>query len=147
MGIQDSWIFNIVSPLFITLTNVWKGRTLWGCPYLFMFHIDRPIARISSSLVLDRVPRSCSFTLAKRSYSNGLRRKRHIWWFSTLSLFMIMQESHTAAVTDRADGNGRFPLWLHPVLHKRLNYPCYRAINTEYQQKRMRWWCTTPSKH
>ena len=32
---------------------------------LFMFHTDRPIAWISSSLVLYRDPRSGSFTLAK----------------------------------------------------------------------------------
>ena len=31
-----------------------------------------------------------------------------------------------------------------PVQHKILTYPCYRAVNTEHQQ---RWtcWCTTPS--
>ena len=34
-------------------------------PSLLMSCIDRPIARISSSLVLYRVPRSGSFTLAK----------------------------------------------------------------------------------
>ena len=34
-------------------------------PSLLIFLTDRPIARISSSLVLYRVPRSDSFTLAK----------------------------------------------------------------------------------
>ena len=37
-----------------------------------MFRIDRPIARISSFLVLYRVPRSGSFTLEKRSKSHGI---------------------------------------------------------------------------
>ena len=32
-----------------------------------------------------------------------------------------------------------------PVQHKRWNYPCYRAINTEHQQRW--WWYPTPSKH
>ena len=39
-----------------------------------MFRIDRPIARISSSLVLYRVPFSGSFTLAKRSNRMDLYR-------------------------------------------------------------------------
>ena len=39
---------------------------------LLMLRIDRPIARINSSLVLYRVPQSDSFTLVKRSKSHGL---------------------------------------------------------------------------
>ena len=71
--------------------------------------------------------------------------------------------------TSYAAGNGRFwnihrthPIWLHaitisspkwkntargPVQHKIWTYPCYRAVNTEHQQRCTRWWCTTPSKH
>ena len=34
-----------------------------------------------------------------------------------------------------------------PVQHKRWTYPCYRAVNTEHQQRWTRWWCMTLSKH
>ena len=34
-----------------------------------------------------------------------------------------------------------------PVQHKRWTYPCYRAVNTEHQQRWTRWWFMTPSKH
>ena len=44
-----------------------RRRTPSVHPSLMLFRIDRPIARISSSLVLYRIPRSDSFTLAKRS--------------------------------------------------------------------------------
>ena len=30
---------------------------------------------------------------------------------------------------------------------KRLIYPCYRTVNTEHQQRWMRWWSTTPTEH
>ena len=33
------------------------------------------------------------------------------------------------------------------VQHKRWTYPCYRAVNTEHQQKCTYRWCTTPYKH
>ena len=35
----------------------------------------------------------------------------------------------------------------YPVQHKRWTYPCYRALNTEHQQIRKRWCCTTSSKN
>ena len=44
-----------------------RRRILSAGPSLLMFRIDRLISRISSSLVLYRVPGSGSFTLAKRS--------------------------------------------------------------------------------
>ena len=55
--------FNTVAPLFITSSQMFGRRR----PSLLLFRIDRPIASISSSLVLYRVPRNGSFTLAKRS--------------------------------------------------------------------------------
>ena len=55
-------------PLFITFCQMFgMCRTLSPRQSLFMFCIDRPTARICSSLVLYRVSRSGSFTLAKRS--------------------------------------------------------------------------------
>ena len=33
------------------------------------------------------------------------------------------------------------------TMRKRWTYPCYRAVNTERQQRWTHWWCTTPSKH
>ena len=29
----------------------------------------------------------------------------------------------------------------------RWTYPCYRVVNTKYQQRWTRWWCMMPSKH
>ena len=49
-----------------------RRRSPSAHPPLLMFRIDRPIAPISSSLVLYRVPLSGSLTLAKRSQSHGL---------------------------------------------------------------------------
>ena len=72
-GIQHLCTFNIVTPLFITFCQMFgRRRTPSERPSLLMFRIDRPIARISSSLVLYWSPRNDYFTLAKRSYSHGL---------------------------------------------------------------------------
>ena len=49
-----------------------KRRTPSARQSLLMYHIDRPISRISSSLLLYRVPGSGSFILVKNSYSHGL---------------------------------------------------------------------------
>ena len=177
-----------------------------------MFHIDRPIARISPSLVLYRVPRSGSFTFLKDhhcglevkslvltqqarvrspvgsiylvevflgfslnrkanfrifwphsspviiwpSYIIRLRtatvsdhssstwpslnnkQQQHLWWrdrsqVSSFSFYLFAKEKETAA--------------RDPIPHLRWTYPCYRAGNTKYQQRWMRWWCTISSKH
>ena len=53
--------------LFIIFCQIFgRRRTPSARPSLLMFRINRPISRISSSLVLYRVSRSGSFTLAKR---------------------------------------------------------------------------------
>ena len=58
-GVQHLYTINIDVPLFITFFQVFGSRrTPSGRPSLLMFRIDRPIARISSSLVLYRVPSS-----------------------------------------------------------------------------------------
>ena len=52
-GAQHLCTFNIVTPLFITFCQMFgKRSTPSARPSLLMFHIDLPIARISSSLVL-----------------------------------------------------------------------------------------------
>ena len=67
-GVQHLCTFNTVAALFITVCQMFgRRRTPLARPPLLMFRIDRPIARVSSSLVLYRVPRSGSFILAKRS--------------------------------------------------------------------------------
>ena len=83
---------------------------------LLMFHTDHPIPRISSCLVLYRVPRSGSFTLAKRS-----GEKDYTWWYRTPSFLMTMQGVTPLLLLSRtscAAGNGRF--WnihrTHPIV-------------------------------
>ena len=58
-GVQHLCAFNIVAPLFITVCQMFERRrspSAHSSP--FMFRTPRPIARISSSLVLYRVPRN-----------------------------------------------------------------------------------------
>ena len=60
-GLQYSGIFSIVAPLFITFCQMFGRRCAPSArPSLLMFRTDHPIIRISSSLVLYRVPRSGS---------------------------------------------------------------------------------------
>ena len=130
---------------------------------LLLFRIDCPIVHISTSLVLCRVFRCGSFTLPKRSWSHGLRRKRrHLVVQNPISLNDNVR-SHTSATmggsvtssvhtrygsirlrslrqSERTTARDR-------VQHKGWTFPCYRAVNKEYEQRWARWWCTTPSKH
>ena len=51
--VQHLFNSNIVAPLFITFCQMFeRHRTPSACKFLLMFSIDRPIARISSSLLL-----------------------------------------------------------------------------------------------
>ena len=60
-------------PLFITSCHIfWMCSTPSARPLLLMFHTDRIITQINSSLDLYRVLRSGTFTLAKKSWSHGL---------------------------------------------------------------------------
>ena len=78
-----------------------RSRTPSARPSLLMFHIDRPITRISSYLVFYLVPRSGSFTLVKRSQSHGLRRKwRHLVVQNPIILHDSARSHTAAAVTD-----------------------------------------------
>ena len=74
-SVQHLCTFNIVAPLFITFCQMFgRSHTPSARPSLLMFRIDRPIARISSSLVLYRVPRSGSFTYRRdRNRMNSYR--------------------------------------------------------------------------
>ena len=161
------------SPLFITFCQMFgRRRTPSARPSLLMFCIDRSIARINSSLVLYRVPRSGSFTLVKRSYSHGLKTKRrHLVLQNRIILYDNARSHITAAVTDLLRRwkweilehppyspdmspcdydlftKVKKPLRRAPVQHKISTYPCYRAVNTEHQQRLTSWWYTMPSKH
>ena len=96
----------------------------------------------------------------------------HLWKcvYKTPTFFMTMQGvTPLLSWTSCAARNGEFwnihrthPIWVHaitisspkwrttawdPVPHRRWSYQCYRAVNTEHQQRWARWWFTTPSKH
>ena len=93
-----STIINIVAPLFITFCPVFgRLRTPSARPSLLIFHTDRPMARISSSLVLYWNPRSGSFTLAKRSWPRGPRRKRRHLMVQKHIILHDNARSHTSA--------------------------------------------------
>ena len=65
---QEYNIYVQSTPWFITFRQMsGRRRTTSARPSLFMFHIHRPIALVSSSLVLYQVLRSCYFSLAKGS--------------------------------------------------------------------------------
>ena len=77
-----------------------RHRTPSAHPSLLMFPIDRPIARISSNLVMYWVSRSGTFTLAKRWQSHGLRRKRRHLVVQNPIILHDNAMSHIAAVTE-----------------------------------------------
>ena len=138
------------------------------CPSLLMFRIDHLIARISSSLVLYRVPHSGSFTWR--------RDRKH----------MDSCEVSTVDVPESPIASGTRGVWqqqlcdpwhyheewrdyVPPSIHVfssvhgimissakwknhcggpgTTQHPCYGAVSTEHQQRWTRWWCTMPSKH
>ena len=76
-----------------------RRRTPSARPSLLKFRIDRPIVRISSSLILYRVPRSGSFIMT-RSWSHGFRRKRRHLVVQNPTILHGSAWSQTAAVTD-----------------------------------------------
>ena len=127
-------------------------------PSLLNLHIGRPIIRISLSLVLYRVPRSCSFTLAKRSYRMDSGENDVTWctephhssWQCKESYRccchgppapLAMGDSGTSTILPRYES-----MWLRSlhqserttardsVHQKRWTYPCFRAVNKELQQ-------------
>ena len=66
-GMQHLYSFNIVTPLFITFCKILEGAVHHQRVLLLCVPFYRPIARISPSLVLYRVPRSGPFTLTKKT--------------------------------------------------------------------------------
>ena len=111
-----------------------RRRTPSARPSLLMFSTDRPIARISSSLVLCRVPRSGSSTLAKRSYSHGLISGEYDGC-SRISYCQRRKSSVRAATA-----------WL---LHCDENYGVlyHPSVQTCLTQTLKTFFCTTPSCH
>ena len=60
--VQHVYTFNIVVPLFISFSQMCGRRRILSARIsLLMFRTDRPIPRISSSIVLHRAPLSGSF--------------------------------------------------------------------------------------
>ena len=92
-----------------------RRRTTSERPSLLMLRIDRPITRVSSSLVLYRVPRSGFFHFGTvRSFSTTFVQRsgenNDTWWYRTPSFFMKMQgvTPLLSSRTSCAAGNGRF---------------------------------------
>ena len=139
--------FSITASLFITICHMLGRRHSPSARLsLLLLRTDRPIVRINSSLVLYRDLRSSSFTLAKRSQSHGLMRKRRHLMVQNPIILHGNVRSHTAAVTDLLHQNERTTT-RDPAQYTRWTYPCYRAVNTEHQQRWTHWWCKTPYKH
>ena len=109
--LQHLCTFSIVapylSPFFKCLEGVVHHQRVHLC-WCSVF--DRPTARISSSLVLYRVFRSGSFSLAKRQKLHGLRRKRRLLMVQNPIILHGNARIHTAAaITDLLRPvNGRF---------------------------------------
>ena len=90
--IQHFCTFNLVAPLCITFCQMFRRRrTPSARPSLLMFRMDRPIARIISSLVLCRVPRSFFFFFCEEIVISWT----HIGWvglmFQNLTLPAVQQ--------------------------------------------------------
>ena len=110
------WLDYTPVPLFITFCQMFGKRPYTNSASIFVaFHINRPLARISSSLVLYRVPRSgsCSTTFVQYSGEND-----DTWWYRTPSFSITMQGvTPLLSRTSCAAGNGRF--WdvhlTHPI--------------------------------
>ena len=101
--------------------------------------------------------RSCSTTFVQRIGEYG-----DTWWYSTRTFFMTMQgpllplamgDSGTSTILTLYESMRLRSLRQserissrESVQQKRWTYPCYRAVNSERQQRWTRW-CTAPSKH
>ena len=148
-----------------------RYRTPPARPSLLMFRIDRHIARLSSSLVLYRVPRGSSFTLAKRFVIAWTHIEWVRWMFQSFPLPAAQEVRDSSSVTPCIDMKNDAVLYHQvssfspesmrlrslrqserttardPVQHKRWIYPWYRAVNIELKQRWTHWWFMTPSKH
>ena len=159
-------------PLFITFYQMFRRcRTPSARPSLLMFRIDRPTARISSSRVLYRsLPLVLSLWQRDYNHKDSYRVSTKDFPESPIAMAQEVHDSSTCltpCIVMKNDGvlyhqessfypesmrlrsfrQSEWTIARDPVQHKRLTYPCYRAVNREHQQKWSRWWCTTPFKH
>ena len=142
-------------------------------PSLLMFRIDRPIARISPSLVFVPSPSQWFFNFGEeivitwtltgweRWMSQNLpfpapEEVRDRWQQQCYSLrcheelwvlYHQVSSISPESVPLRSLRQSERTTTRDPVHHKRWTYPCFRAVNTEHQQRWTRWCCTTPSKY
>ena len=122
-GVQHLCTFIIVapSPFAKCFEGVVHHQRLHLC---WCFRIDRPIERISSSLVLYWVPRSGSFILAKRSNSMDSWENERDSEVQNPPPFLMTMQGVTPLLsrTSCAAGSGRFwnthrthPIWVHAI--------------------------------
>ena len=139
---------------FMRLRPLCRSERTTARPSLLMFRIDRPIARISSSLVLYRVPRSGSVTSAERIVITWTHIRWVRWMFQNLALPAAQKvrdcsSSVTLCIVMKNDGflyhkvSSFTPQSMElqslrqserstakdPVQHERWTYPCYRAVS------------------
>ena len=94
-GVQHLCTFNIVTLLLITFYQIFGGHhTPPEGPSLFMSHIDRPIAQISSSLELHRVPRSGEEIIITWTHIGWVR-----WMFQNFPLPVAQVVRDSSGVT------------------------------------------------
>ena len=148
-----------------------RRQTLWACPSLLMFHIDWPVARISSSLVLYQVSPQWFFHFGEEIVITWTHIGWVRWMYQNLSLPAAQEVRDSSSVIPcivmkndevlyhqlssfspesirlRSLCQSERTTAKNPVQHKRWTYPCYRAVSMEQQQRWRRWWCTTASKH
>ena len=148
-----------------------RHRTPSVRPSLLMFHIERPLAWISSSVVLYHAPSQWFFHFGeeivkawtqKKTTTLGGTEPHHSSWQCKESHCccheplapLAMGDSGTSTVLTRYESmrlrshrQNEGTTARNPVKHKRWTYPCYMTINTEHQQRWMCWWCMMSSKH
>ena len=108
-------------------------------------------------------PTLLSLLLCHKIFTYVTWRAAHDLVYRTPSFFVMMQAvrplllSHSCAADNRTRPirverlrflrQSERTTATSPVQHKRWTYPCYRAVNTEHQQRWTSRWCTTASKH
>ena len=172
-GVQHLCTFNIVASLtYHLLPNVWKASYTISAPifvdvpYLLPYSTDKFISCVVPG-PLQRFFHIGEEIVIARTHIGWVR-----WMFRNLPLPAAQEvrdssSDATHCIVMKNDGVlyyqvSTFPpeskrlQSLHqsertfargPVQHKRWTYPCYRAVNTEHQQRWVHWWCTTHSKH
>ena len=120
------------------LPNIWKASYTIIASIFLMFRIDHPIAMISSSNVLYRVPLSGSFTLAKKLQSHGLMSDEN-GGCSRISHFQRRKRSVTAAAVWLLALSWRMMGFCTINYHHFLLSPCDYDLFTKWSSSNPRW--------